>query len=555
MAPIYGLEIPKWGMTMDEGELTEWLVADGAEVAAGAPVASVESSKLAGELEAEGAGVMRRQLGQLGETYPVGALIGVIASADVDDAEIEQFITDHGGAVGGGAGSGGGASVGPAEDSQGEPLGSGVAPKTAAPDGAAATSRTPAPAATAAATSPTTPAPTDDAGADRIPDDLLGENPEEVEATPHARKLAEQFGIALSKITATGRGGRVSVRDIQDAVAAAGGHLGFGNDRPKVTRLAVVADDAGVAATPIARRLAEEQGVNLTTVRPSGRAGRVTRADVLGYLARTQPGAEGLSGTTPAGGQPAEAAGGVAGAPSSGSEGTGTGNPATEIPLTQMRRVIATRLQDSYQQSPHFRVTTHAQIDALLAIRKEINANRDDSRITVNDLVVAAAAQALLRVPEVNAQYDPQAQVITQFEHVDLSVAVSTAEGLITPIVRGADQKKITAISAELTDLATRAKAGTLGPDEFQGGTFTVSNLGMFGVSHFDAIINPPQVAILAVGAGQKQFVPDDSGAPVLRTRLPLTLSADHRVVDGATAARYCRELQRILESPSLIFA
>ncbi|NHU86203.1 2-oxo acid dehydrogenase subunit E2 [Kocuria sp. JC486] len=552
MAPIYGLEIPKWGMTMDEGVVTEWLVGDGAEVTAGQPVVSVESSKLAGEIEAQGAGVMRRQLGQLGETYVVGTLIGVIADADVSDAEIDDFVTGHGAAAGGGSGSGGGAAVGAATDSEGEPLGATETPaNTAAPQGDSATSRTPAPAATAAATSPTVPAPAEDTGADRIPEQLRGSDDGEIPATPHALKLAQEHGIALSKITPTGRGGRVSVRDIQEAVSAAGGQVSFGNDRPKVGRLPVTGDDSAVAATPIARRLAAENGINLNGIRPSGRGGRVTREDVLGHLARTTGSAGGTA--QPVAQEPARAAA----APSSSESGTGnnTGNKGTQIPLTQMRKVIAGRLQESYQQSPHFRVTTHADIDELLSIRKQINAGRDDARVTVNDLVVGAAAQALLRVPEVNAQYDPAAQVVTQFEHVDLSVAVSTGEGLITPIVRNADQKKITAISAEMTDLATRAKAGTLGPDEFQGGTFTVSNLGMFGVSHFDAIINPPQVAILAVGAGQRQFVPDDDGAPVARTRLPLTLSADHRVVDGATAARFCRELQRILESPSLIFA
>lgn len=520
MSQIYGLEIPKWGMTMDEGAVVEWLVEEGAEVPEGTAVVTIESSKISGDLESEGPGVLRRRLVSVGEVEPVGTLIGVVAAADVSDADIDAFIND--------ASAGGDTEL---DDTPAEPS----KPTKPAPEGG---SKTPAPAAAPVAqTSKTVEAPEPDQRSDRIPDELKGTDDEEVPATPHAARLAQRVGIALSRIEPTGRGGRVSVRDIQDAVAAAGGHVGFGNDLPRVGQLKATGDDSAVPATPIARRLAGEHGVNLTQIRPSGRAGRVTRDDVLGYLGRqgglAQPAATPAADEAPA----AEA------------------NRGTSAPLSAMRRVIASRLQQSYQDSPHFRVTAHARIDALLAIRKEVNEHRDDARLTVNDLVVAATAQALLKVPEVNSQYDPASETVTTFEHVDLSVAVSTDEGLITPIVRRADTKKVTAISAELTDLATRAKAGTLAPDEFQGGTFTVSNLGMFQISSFDAIINPPQVAILAVAAGRQEFVPDESGTPVLRTVLPVTLSADHRVIDGAVAARFCRELTRILESPSLIFA
>ena len=218
-----------------------------------------------------------------------------------------------------------------------------------------------------------------------------------------------------------------------------------------------------------------------------------------------------------------------------------------------MRQVIAQRLKESYLESPHFRVTAHANIDKLLAFRRDVNAQRRDLKVSVNDLVVAAVARALVAVPEMNAQFDAEQNVIRQFEHADISVAVATEEGLITPIVTHADTRTISDISRTMVDLATRAKAGQLKPDEFQGGTFSVSNLGMFGVSHFDAIINPPQVAILAVGSAQRQFVPDDNGEPVAATLLPLTVSADHRVIDGATNARFAAELTRLLESPSLI--
>lgn len=533
MSSIHPLEIPKWGMTMDEGTLVGWLVAEGSEVSAGDAVASVESSKIAGDLEAVESGILRRVLAQEGETHPVGTLVGVIADADVSDSEVQDYIDARVGAAPAPDDSGKAEETGPAESVGASEDGSRDLAPTTSTKG---TSSTP-----AAPAAPTAPAGgSGDVDDVRIPERFRGRDESPVPATPHASRLAERMGIMLAGITPTARGGRVSVQDVQKAIAAEGGHVAFGNDRPRVGRVGVRADDSQVAATPIARRLAAEHGVNLHEIRPSGRADRVTRSDVLGHVARFSSGgaAESLSA-----GDPAPSASGK------------QENPVHREPMSAMRKVIAGRLQESYQQSPHFRVTTHAQIDALLAIRAEVNEHRDDARLTVNDLVLAAAAQALVAVPGINAQYDSATETIMRFEHVDLSVAVSTDEGLITPIVRGADQMKVTEISAEVTDLATRAKAGTLTPEEFQGGTFTVSNLGMFGISDFDAIINPPQVAILAVGGGSREFVPDDDGAPVLRTLLPLTLSSDHRVIDGAMAARYCSELKRLLETPSLIFA
>lgn len=561
MAEIHGLEIPKWGMTMDEGTVTEWLVSEGAQVSKGDPVVAVESSKLSGEIEAPADGVLRRIVAQAGETLPVGASVGVVAGQDVPDEEIDAFLGggDSVPAAGKDSGSGDGA-VGaadpekvPADQSGDQADGSDGSGRTAdagdagskdaedaqarrqqatAHDGVA---QTPSPQADAAATSATPDGPDTDRGADRIPADLQGTAAEEVPATPHAKKLAERAGIDLSKVEATGRGDRVTVADLQRAVAEAGGHLSFGNDRPRVGTLPETRDDSEIPATPIARRLAAEHGINLHSARPTGRAGRVTRADVLA-LVRPEAPAPTAEASAPA-------------AP------VAETNPATEVPMSRMRTVIGQRLQDSYQESPHFRVTGTARIDRLLQLRKEINDARLDVRLTVNDLVTKAVAAALVKVPEVNAQFDPRTQTITRYAHADVSVAVATEEGLITPIVRAADTKSLTELSAEITDLGTRAKAGQLKPEEFQGGTFTISNLGMYGVAQFDAIINPPQVAILAVAGATKQFVPDEHGDPVAATVLPVTLSADHRVVDGALAARFVRELTTLLETPALIFA
>ncbi len=544
MADIRSLEMPKWGMTMEEGTLTKWLFSEGDSVSEGDVLAEAESSKLTGEIESPMSGKLARILVSEGETVAVAAALAVLADSSASDAEIDQFVADLGGSSAGASAQDDAAAAAPAETAQTGDLSqeSEELPSTqkaaaesdpgrgSSPQGG--TSAEPSRRQSAVAQQ-------DDAGqADSIPDSLRGSDSEEVAATPHAAKLAEKHGIALSQIEATGRGNRVTVADLQKAVADAGGHLSFGNTLPRKGKAAITGDDSAVDATVHARKLAEEEGVNLLAVRASGRNGRVTLADVQAWLALNR---------AP---EPAAASAPAAAASSSQSQQE---NPATEIPLTTMRRVIGSRLKESYSDSPHFRVTAEAKLDRLLAFRREVNDHRVDLKLSVNDLVTTAVSRALKKVPEVNAQFD--GETIRQFDHADISVAVATEEGLITPIVRAADTLSPGQISEQITDLATRAKAGTLKPDEFQGGTFTISNLGMFGITNFDAIINPPQVAILAVGGAQKRFVPDSEGKPVAATVLEFTLSADHRVVDGATSARFCKELKSLLETPALIFA
>ena len=219
--------------------------------------------------------------------------------------------------------------------------------------------------------------------------------------------------------------------------------------------------------------------------------------------------------------------------------------------LSSMRRVIAQRLTESKQQVPHFYLTVDCEIDALLKTRKELNdklaAAKKDTKISVNDFVVRAVALALLEVPAANAAYDPNGLVY--FERADVSVAVATPAGLITPIVKGADGKGLAAIAAETRDLAARARDGKLKPEEYQGGTFSVSNLGMFGVKQFEAVINPPQGCILAVGAGEQRAVVKE-GALAIATLMSCTLSVDHRVVDGAVGAEFLAAFKRLIEDP-----
>jgi pyruvate dehydrogenase E2 component (dihydrolipoamide acetyltransferase) len=214
-----------------------------------------------------------------------------------------------------------------------------------------------------------------------------------------------------------------------------------------------------------------------------------------------------------------------------------------------MRQTIAKRLQDSKREAPHFRACIEVEIDRLLALRKQLNNARNDANISVNDCLIKATAMALAAVPAVNIQFD--GSQITPMPHADIAVAVALEDGLITPIVSRAETKGLVEISNEMRDLATRAKIGKLKLQEFQGGSFSISNLGMFGVSQFDAIINPPQAAILAVGVGERQLRPDGDNEVRHATVMTLTLSSDHRVIDGAIAAKFLQQLKSFIDQPA----
>jgi pyruvate dehydrogenase E2 component (dihydrolipoamide acetyltransferase) len=226
--------------------------------------------------------------------------------------------------------------------------------------------------------------------------------------------------------------------------------------------------------------------------------------------------------------------------------------PHTAVPNSTIRKVIARRLSESKQTIPHFYVTMDFEIDALLKLRADLNAKSPKDgpasfKLSVNDLVIKAVAAALRRFPNVNAMWTEDA--ILQFDDVDVSIAVSTPTGLITPIIRQADRKGLSTISNEMKDLAARAKTGKLKPEEFQGGGFSISNMGMYGVREFSAIINPPQAGILAVAAGEKRPVVKD-GQLAIATVMTCTLSVDHRVIDGALAAEFMQALKGVVEDP-----
>ncbi len=317
-------------------------------------------------------------------------------------------------------------------------------------------------------------------------------------------------------------------------------------------------DSERVFASPLARRMAKQANIDLSAMKGSGPNGRIIRADIEARQApgavqpsrvEVQAGAREADVPTPPMQQvPPE----VTPAPKPAAPMAPVTAPHQLVPNSTMRKVIARRLLESHQLVPNFYVTMDIEIDALLKLRADLNARSPKEgpgafKLSVNDLVIKATAAALRRVPKVNASYTEDAMVV--YDDIDISIAVSMPDGLITPIVRKADQKGLAAISNEMKDLGARAKSGKLKPEEFQGGSFSISNLGMFGVKQFTAIINPPQAAILAVGAGEKRPVVKD-GALAVATVMTCTLSVDHRVADGALGAEWMAVFKGIVEDP-----
>ena len=289
-----------------------------------------------------------------------------------------------------------------------------------------------------------------------------------------------------------------------------------------------------IFASPLARRMAQQAGLDIAMVTGSGPNGRIVKRDIEAALAA---------------GVPAAAASEPVAAPAAALAPMPEGiEPAFDFePANNMRKVIAQRLTESKQTVPHFYLTVDCEIDPLLALRKDLNARSDDYKISVNDLIIKACGVALRRVPAANASWAGDG--IKRYHTADISVAVAIDGGLITPVIRDAGGKGLEAISSEMKDLALRAREGKLMPEEYQGGTFSISNLGMFGIKQFDAVINPPQGAIMAVGAGEQQPVVRN-GALAVATVMSVTLSVDHRVVDGAVGAEFLAAFKKLIEDP-----
>ena len=388
MSEIYPIAVPKWGIEMVEGTITTWNKSEGDVIAKGDEVFEMESDKIVNVWDAPVAGVLRRIVAAAGDAHPVGALLGVIAAADVSDADIDQFIAEH------------------------------------------STTKT------------------------------------DTEAAPAAAETA-----APQQTVQTG--------------------------------------DAYTRSSPSVRRLADELGVDLGTVTGTGRRGRITDDDVKAA--------------------------------------TGSGSSAPEgvqvIPLSATRKTIARRLTEAKQSIPHFYLTAEYALDGLLAHRAKLN-ETGSVKVSVNDLLVWSVAQALMKEPRVNVNLVDDS--IHQFDAAHISVAIATDEGLYPATVRNADTLSPAEIAEATAVLAEKAKTGKLTKDDISGGSFTVSNLGMFGITQFTAIINPPMGAILAMGKASQQAVVRE-GEIGIATMLNVTLSCDHRVIDGAVGAQFLATLDDVI--------
>lgn len=480
--------------TMEEGQLVRWLKHEGDAVSEGDVLAEIETDKATMELVARGSGVLQGVKLKEGDTASVGEVIAVIAAegeAADEPAAPPAPAPAPAPTPAEGAGAGEGAGEQRAGGSEQAGRPEGQEKLTPEAEGTGATG-------TAEGVEPAEARGTPDYGSsrERQGGDAEGGRAagERVKASPLARRLAEESGVDLSVVEGTGPGGRITKRDIE---AAAGG--------------------AGAKRAEPAER-AESGGE-----RP-GRAG--------------EPGA--AREQEPARAQPAAAA--------------PAGSDAEEVPVTQMRKTIAKRLVQSIGPIPTFYLTIEVDMSRVMEIRQQVNARleKDGVKASINDFVIKAVAAALARHPEVNASWGDG--VITRYRRVHMGIAVAVEDGLITPVVRDAHTKRVRDIAVEVKELAGRARDKKLKPEEYTGATFSISNLGMFGITEFTAIINPPEAGIIAVGAVEEKPVVED-GEVVVRPRMRMTMSCDHRVVDGATGARFLQTVREMLEEPLMMIA
>ena len=495
MANLTSVVMPKWGMEMTEGEIAEWHVAVGDDISADADIVDVETAKIVNTVTSNGGGTVVRLCANVGEVIPVGGLLVVLADGATSDEEIDAFVAASGGAA-----------------------------ATAAPPPPAAAAPAPAPQASPAPQAANPPAGSTGANA-------LAEGPDDsaVSASAVARRIAAASNINLHNVPASGRHGRVSLDDVRAAASSAGIHLSLPEGRS--FSATDNRDDSALKATPVARRLAAELGVNLHDCRNTGRHGRISKADVEAAAARANK----LPSTSA---EPQAA--------------TGSSDGATVVAegLSGARRAIANVVSKSKQEVPHFRVNVDVDVSAAMALRKTLNARRTDVKISLNDILIKACACALADNPGINARFD--GQTLERHSEAHIASAVATDNGVLMPVLQNAGAKGLGDISSAMRDLATRAKTGRLSMEEMTSATFSISNLGMFGIDSFDAIINQPAVTILAVGSAVERPVVRN-GELAIGLVMSLSLASDHRVVDGADAARFLADLKGLLEEPALM--
>lgn len=462
MAAIRAFTMPKWGIEMTEGTVSEWMVTVGDSFTRGKTLCLIETDKITNEVDAEFDSVLRKLVAPIGEALPVGSLLAVFADASVGEEEVEAFAANFRAA---------GAAAAPAQ-------------KTAPPPVAAA-----------------------------APARLIETN---LPISPEALKLASERGIDLGSVTGSGRGGRITYQDVDQASRPAPAPTLRG-----MAELNALLDK--VYASPLAKRLASLHGIDLSGLTGSGPRGRISKADVLAKVTK-----------------PAEAQPFIAG-----------DNAPVIVPMDKVRKVVARRLTEAKSTIPHFYLRTQVRLDDLLALRKTANLVLG-VKASINDYLVRAAALALARHRDVNIQVHGDA--VHHFAHADIAVAVATDKGLVTPIVRSADLMRIDQLATATSALIAKAQAGRLGYADMDGGTFSISNLGMFGIEQFDAIINPPQGAILAVGGITRVWGEGADGSGRFESRMALTLSCDHRAIDGAAGAQFMATLKTLIEAPEGLF-
>ena len=479
-------QMPKLGLTMEAGTIICWHVPDGAEVTKGMAVLAIETDKVESDVEASASGRLH-QIGAPGETFGCGARIGWFLAEDEDP---------------------------PAAETAGPPPTASGSPAPAAP-------ATPAPAAVAGAPS------RGDGG--------------RILSSPNARRVAAELGVDLAAVAGSGPGGRIVSEDVQRFAEAA--------PAPATAPAQEPAPGTGtpIAATVAARRLAGLLGVDIAAVPRTGADPRVTRDDVASHVRQQLAAAGPAPASTSAGQAPERRRSGRRARPS----GSDTALPPPSqtpmgvVPMRGMRRTIASRMHDSLHNMAQLTLTMDAAMDRIVADRRRRQV--DGAAPSYTDYVIAAVAAALVEHPVVNSQITDDG--VALLPEVNVGMAVALDDGLVVPVVRGADRRSITDISAETERLAAAARSRSLGLDDFQGATFTVTAMGMYGVDAFTPIINPPNTAILGVGRIRRDVHWDDDDRPVPRPTLTLSLTWDHRAFDGAPAAEFTRTVCEVLES------
>jgi len=494
--------MPKLSPTMEEGQLARWLKKEGDSVSVGEPLAEIDTDKATMEAQALTTGVLLKILVPEGQTVPLGQVIAIIGEADEDISALVAKAES-------GAAS--------AENKQS------IEEKV-------------------------------EAGQDGAQRELAGVVPE------GARTQATIQGAPLEGDVGGGKaqaGGEATAVQLPPPTPTTDTATASGNDRAPNTVSGNGQRGGGtgrVLVSPIAARMAAEQNINLQSLKGSGPGGRIIRRDIeaavqSGAQQQTPQTQARQTATQPAQPQTAQPQAARAAAQQSQVEGASV---FRDEPVTTMRATIARRLATSLGPVPHFFLTVEIEMDRAADLRRQLNEADAENKISVNDIIIKVAAASLIQHPQVNASFQDKA--VRYYESADIGVAVAIEDGLITPVVRAAERKSIGQLGREVRELAERARSRKLKPEEYTGATFSISNLGMFGVEEFTAIINPPEAAILAVGqAAPKPVVRD--GQVAVRQMMRVTMSCDHRVIDGATGAKFLQTFKKLLENPVLLLA